>query len=292
MNGFVNCFDEEKNRTETMNQKHSEYLEQLEKPLLDYSKMGLKDLFPLRNGGIINTNHYYKNDMVHRYLCIQAQQAIEAHKTRFWGGVYFLRDDKRDLLKIGCSKNIPLRIKQLNMQAKTFALDGDLCLIGYHPTIPSRIKWLEEWYHKLFKEYEYKYEWYQISNRDFIDRIESAAEERLLRISHLFFDYFFIYSMADVAYEEVAPAIDLWNFSLDTVHEMLEYEYLTKNKLTVLIQDAKGDIIPFGWRQDDLKYLNEQNIWESKHITCFQKERLLSLGSQRTQDNFVHDMYF
>ncbi len=292
MNGFVDCFDEDVKCIATREQKQLEHLNQLDKPLLDYSTVALKDLFPLQNGGIINTNNYYKNNIVPRYLCIQVQEAIEAYKTRFCGGVYFLRDRERNLMKIGCSSNISLRIKQLNIQAKTFALDGDLCLIGYHPTIPSRIKWLEKWYHNLFKEYRYKYEWYRITYNDFVNTIESIAEERLIYIKNDFHDYFFIYSMLDVAYEEVAPAIDLWVFSPDTVQEMLEYEYLIKNKLTVLVQDTKGNIIPFGWRQEDLNFINNQNIWKSKNITCFQKERLLSLGSQRTQDNFTYNMYF
>jgi len=74
------------------------------------------------------------------------------------------------------------------------------------------------------------------------------------------------------------------------VQEILRIDLLVSYEITLLVQDHQGHIIPFGWRQDDIDYLNAQNIWQNQNLICFQKLRLLAINSRRKQRNFADNM--
>jgi len=270
-----------------MNPDVQKYYYHHEDPIINTTQLPLQVLFPEPNNGIIRPNCYYPYDGVHRYLLMQSIDVIDALKNRFQGGVYFLRDRSRNLIKIGCSKALGDRIFQLINGAKTYALDSYLELIGIHPASPNLILRLEKHYHDLFQEYAYKYEWFKLPLEKFQSVIkESCPGFSVLVKTFAHDEYLFIYSDADIPAEEIAPAIDFYPFRRSIVQEMLCFNLLERHKLTILVQDHKGHIIPFGWRQDDIDFLNTQDIWESQHLICLQKLRILAMNSQHVQNSF------
>lgn len=261
-----------------------------EKCLFDVSTFSLQSLFPLPNNGCIQPNSYYHKDEVHRYLYTQCQIVMNALSSSFDSGVYFLWDSRRKLLKIGCSRNIQKRIQQLINNAKTYAMNDDLFLIGIHPTSPDLTLKLEKYYHVLFQKYAYKYEWFSLSLEQYEETMRASQQAFSTFVSTLFLDFWIYYSTVDLLLPELDTILDIWPFSKNQIYELLHYDELNKHELTLLVQDHRGNIIPFGWKQDDIQYLNETNIWENPHLVCFQKLRVLTLNDTRRQENFADSL--
>lgn len=270
-----------------MNNYLKRYYNKPEKIIFDTTLFPPETLFPMPNDGVIKPNHYYNNNEIPRYLYTQATIVINALKCFFRGGVYFLWDRERELIKIGCSKNLEKRVCQLINDAKIYAIDDNLCLLGIHPTSPELISKLEVQYHNLFEKYAYKYEWFRMSLTQYNDIINTTSKSFSTFVRTLFLDFSLIYSAIDLIPEEMDTIIDIWPYSQEQIRQYLKLSELETNEITLLVQDHKGNIIPFGWRQDDINYLNEQNIWENQHLICFQKLRMLALNDMRRQNNFA-----
>lgn len=265
-----------------------DYFTQAEDLIFDTELLPLKTLFPSPNDGIIKPNRYYDNHMVHRYLYTSALTTIHALSSRFLGGVYFLWDHERKLMKIGCSSHLENRVFQLINDAKIYVLDDNLSLVGIHPTSSELVLKLEAKYHKLFEEYAYRNEWFKLSLAQYIDVIHKSSTGLSASVNPLFGNEFLlIYSMMDLLPDDFDTILDIWPYSQKQIRQFLQLDNLEKHKITLLIQDHKGDIIPFGWRQGDLEYLNQQNIWENKHLVCFQKLRILAVNDMHRQENFA-----
>lgn len=253
-------------------------------------KYSLQDLFPLPNDGIIKLNKYYNNDAIPRYMCTQISMVVDALTCHFKGGVYFLWDDRRKILKIGCSKNLEKRVAKLINDAKIYALNDDLRLIGIHPTAFTLISKLEKRYHELFKEYKYKYEWFDVSLSECQDLIGTSSNGFSTFINTYFLDFWLIYSEIDLVHDELDTILEMWPYSREQAQKTCPFDELISDKITILVQNNRGDIIPFGWMQDDIDYLNSQNIWDNQNIICFQKLRILSWNDNRTLQNFAFDI--
>lgn len=88
-------------------------------------------------------------------------------------GVYFLRNNKNNMVKIGMSKNINERLKTLYATAKHVGeVKPDLELINC--VLCDRYSQLESDMHKLFKEYRVVGEWFDITEDGIMDAIEEV----------------------------------------------------------------------------------------------------------------------
>jgi len=72
------------------------YYKESEDPIIDTSKLDLHTLFPAANDEIIKQNKYCQYDSIHRYLCAQVSTVFDALESKFYGGVYFLWDIKKE----------------------------------------------------------------------------------------------------------------------------------------------------------------------------------------------------
>lgn len=260
-----------------------------DRTLFDPSAFSLQSLFPLPNDGVIKRNRCYLDDEVYRYLYMQCVTVNNALTRVFDGGVYFLWDRRRELMKIGCSQNLEKRIRQLFREATTYAINDDLQLIGIHPTSADLVSRLEAYYHRLFQDHAYKYEWFRLSLEQF-EEIMCGPFSTF--VSTYFLGFWLFYSTVDLIPPEMDTILDIWPYSKHQVYTMLNMDELMKQEITLLVQDHKGNILPFGWKQNDTAYLNEKNIWENPHLVCFQKLRMLALHDARRMESFADRLLF
>lgn len=85
-------------------------------------------------------------------------------------GVYFLKNNTNELIKIGCSKNIKQRIKEIEATFKHVGVECDLNLISYVECI--QYGKLEHYLHTVFVNDRIQGEWFSIEENVLIDYIK------------------------------------------------------------------------------------------------------------------------
>ncbi len=237
----------------------------------------LREMFLSHSDGIIRENAYFSHNVIHRYLVDQLYDIYLAQKDPFRGGVYFLWNREKGIFKIGASLDLGARIRQLMDQAKLFALDKDLVLFALHPTIQEKVYELEHLYHNLFKPYAYQNEWFCLSSEELLSVLK---KEGGLTFSYGLLPYYLIYSCIDLRAAE-HPILEYYPSTAKELLAMPWYQEVLHQHKTLLVQNKAGSLIPFGAFQNDIGYLNVRDIWKTDHITCFYKERMKRVASDR-----------
>ena len=98
----------------------------------------------------------------HELYNIRRAMWLDKNKTCYI--VYFLRNEYSGLLKIGVTKDIVQRIKQLKSNFTTLGLKQDKLFIEHLCIIPPFINHfsVEKYYHNLFSDYKSIGEWFDI----------------------------------------------------------------------------------------------------------------------------------
>ncbi len=140
----------------------------------------------------------------------EASQCLDLNLT---GGVYFLRNKKNGLLKIGCANNIFKRIKEIRAAFNHVGYDDKLSLEVAHMCFEPHIRLAERQFHLEFAQYRVINEWFNVSIEELQDFF--FGEEQITYIENT------IVSLGDcesVAYEPVVH-----DFAIDPSEA--EYEF-------------------------------------------------------------------
>lgn len=82
------------------------------------------------------------------------------------GGIYFLRNTKNGLIKIGSAKNIFKRIEEIEAAFRFVGYDDRVALEAVHMCFTPHIRLAERYFHKEFEEYRVVGEWFNVKQED------------------------------------------------------------------------------------------------------------------------------
>lgn len=100
------------------------------------------------------------------------------NKKGFDGCVYFIKDNIRNIIKIGMTRNLKKRINELKNAYDFCGLNSNLKMVACFLTTRENLVYAERYFHKLFKEYLDYREWYNISEEKLIQIIDGLQNEK------------------------------------------------------------------------------------------------------------------
>jgi len=86
----------------------------------------------------------------------------------FDGCIYFIRDNTRNLIKIGYTQDLNKRVNDFNKHYEFCGLESDFSIIACFLTLKDHIKESEKFFHDLFQKFHYRYEWFDINNSELL----------------------------------------------------------------------------------------------------------------------------
>ena len=85
--------------------------------------------------------------------------------------VYFLYDNNRNMLKIGQTRDLRRRVKQIKDCCKMCGVKEDLEIISLCYTHNRHVTQVEKFFHKFFEEYVYEGEWFLVDKKIIMSKL-------------------------------------------------------------------------------------------------------------------------
>lgn len=221
-------------------------------------------------------------------------EMIEAYKIYntkgFDGCIYFVKDNNRNIIKIGMTRNLKKRINDFNQAYDFCGIDSNIKIVACFMTNKEHLVYAERYFHKLFEKYLKYREWYDISEENLLKIINDIQYEKSV-------SYYSSNNVLYFSYNIGVEYLKLKNFKCDYsfIYNSLDFEnknkckYLSSDKILhdVMIHnicsDYKIGCVVFSYENDIIKS-------ELKTSYCQNSENLKIFTYQLISDYFVKNL--